>query len=103
MRGMKSILAMNLAIGCFLLFWAAIAETRTFGLASDLVDELRTGSSTIKSIGYSDVIRLLRRATERDAAVCAAAGGVLVATSSLGLWLRTRRPAPPDPGREAEG
>lgn len=42
MRGMKFTLVVNLALGLFLLLWAAYSDVRTFAVASDLANERRS-------------------------------------------------------------
>ncbi|MBL9161315.1 MAG: hypothetical protein JNL18_01090 [Planctomycetaceae bacterium] len=99
---MKFTLVVNLAIGLLLLLWAVYSDVRTFAVASDLADERRSSSPVVQPLEYAELVDLLRRATDAHENVCAAAGGTLIVTSSLGLWLNARRPAAPVPGREAD-
>ncbi|WP_152101002.1 hypothetical protein [Lacipirellula parvula] len=100
---MKAVLVINLAIGLILLSWAAVSDAFASALASNLAFELYDESLKIQPIDYNDLVDCLRRATRTDAAICAVTGVAIIATSSLGLWLNARRPAPPDPGRESGG
>ena len=103
MRGMKLTLVVNLALGLLLLLWAAYSDVRTLAVASDLADERRSSSPAVQPLEYAELVDLLRRATDAHEDVCAAAGGTLIATSSLGLWLNARRSTTSEPGREAGG
>ena len=96
----KAILAVNLALGLFLLLWAAASDARTLGLASNINDELRSRSPDAQPLEFGDFVDLLSPAAKTDATVCNLVGGSLVATSLLGLWLNRRRPSPPASDRE---
>ncbi|QDT74495.1 hypothetical protein I41_36920 [Lacipirellula limnantheis] len=62
---MKPIFTINLLIGFFMFFWGVMSDQRTLAVASNLADDLRTGSPKSQPIEYADLVRLLRREPQR--------------------------------------